>query len=176
MAHQGAAHCVGVPRLALSIPAHGNNGRDHQAGTTGCMDSSHLGLGVEGHSAEWVPRGLGLQLLALHHRLSSHAKSWSRLVWKSTFFPYPMITSLPGIFNVSSAGFPSATPGDAHRPYSTILYADPGTKPRPRLMLPLNIESSYADPATIKHCIIILCRLSNQTKTLVEHSEQLRSH
>lgn len=152
---------MGVPRLALCIPAQGNNGRDHQTGTTGCMDSSHLRLGVEGHSAEWVPRGLGLQALALHHRLSSHAKSWSHLVWKSTFFPYPMITSLPGIFNMSSAGCLSATPGDAHRPYSTILMQtqqpnqDPGCA-LSTTMLPLNIVSSYADPATIKHCIIIL--------------------
>lgn len=79
-------------------------------------------------------------------------------------FPYPMITSPPCIFNISCAGFPSATLGDTH-----CSYVDPATKPR-------SLRSTLNNYVAIKHSIIISCRASNQTKTLVEYSHQLHSH
>lgn len=113
------------------------------------VDSSHLRLGVEGHSDEWVPRGLGLQVLALHHRLSSHAKHLG----------HPWFRSLP-----SSLSFDHlSSPHLQHLIRHTWGHSQPW----------LSTLDNYV---AIKHCIIILHRPSNQTKTLAQHSQQLYSH
>lgn len=109
----------------------GTMAETHQAGTTGCMDSSHLRLGVEGHSTEWVPRGLGLQLLALHHRLSSHAKHlgqpWSRSSPSSLSFD--LLSSLHLQYFICWIPL-CHTWGHSQAPLH-CSYADLATKPRP---------------------------------------------
>lgn len=135
--------CGKPPRLTLSIPTHGNNGRDASGWDHRLWIPAILDLGWRGIELSGFPRGLGLQVLALHHRLSSHAKHLG----------HPWFRSLP-----SSLSFDHlSSPHLQHLIRHTWGHSQPW----------LSTLDNYV---AIKHCIIILHRPSNQTKTLAQHS------